>query len=117
MSSGLLGDNVDDITTGSITKSHKPDNVETSDWLAMRSALNEATNLQSAGSPVPWQNESTGSSGSLMAFAAPSDEIGRCKSFAATLQNIDGIHRYKGEACIAGQENWQINRFELVDHI
>lgn len=117
MSPGFLDDKADNITTGSITKSPKPDNVELSDWIAIRSALTEATNQASTGAPVPWENNSTGSSGSLMAFAAPSDEIGRCKNFAATLQNVDGIHRYKGEACIAGQENWQISRFELVDHI
>ncbi len=117
MSPGFLDDTADNMTTGSIASSLKPGNVELSDWIAIRSALNEATNQETAGAPVPWENESTGSSGSLLAFAAPSDEIGRCKNFAATLQNVDGIHRYKGEACIAGQENWRINRFELVDHI
>lgn len=115
ISPGLLDDGADDIITGSIATSPKPNNVETSDWLEMRTALNEAANQKAAGSLVPWENDRTGSSGSLMAFTAPSDGIGRCRNFAATLQNIDGIHRYKGEACIAGQENWQINRFELVD--
>lgn len=117
VSPGVFDGGADDIITGSITTSPKPNNVETSDWLEMRTALNEAANQKAAGSPVPWENERTGSSGSLMAFAAPSDEIGRCKNFAATLQNVDGIHRYKGEACIAGGQNWQINRFELVDRI
>ncbi|WP_306257065.1 RT0821/Lpp0805 family surface protein [Pararhizobium sp. IMCC21322] len=115
ISPGLLDDGADDIITGSISTSPKPNNVEISDWLEMRTALNEAANQKAAGSLIPWENDRTGSSGSLMAFAAPSDEIGRCRNFAATLQNIDGIHRYKGEACIAGQKNWQINRFELVD--
>lgn len=115
MSPGFLDNGADDITTGSITTSPKPSNVETSDWLQMRTALNQAANQSAVGSPIPWENQTTGSNGSLMAFAAPSDAIGRCKNFAATLQNVDGIHRYKGEACLAGQENWQINRFELVD--
>ncbi len=117
MTPGFLDSEADNMTTGSITASTKPANVETSDWLELRTALNEAANQNAAGAPVPWENEQTGSSGSLLAFAAPSDEIGRCKNFAATLQNVDGIHRYKGEACIAGQQNWHINRFELVDRI
>lgn len=115
VSAGFLDGQVDDIVTGSVGKSSKPDNVDLSDWVTMRSALNQATRENKAGSPIPWENEITGSSGSLMAFAAPSDGIGRCKNFAATLQNIDGVHRYKGEACIAGGDNWRINRFELVD--
>ena len=115
VSTGFLDNKVDEIVTGSVGKSTKPDNVDLADWVSMRTALNEATRDTIAGSPVPWENESTGSSGSLMAFSAPSDGDGRCKNFAATLQNIDGVHRYKGEACTAGRDNWQISRFELID--
>ncbi|MFK8032817.1 MAG: RT0821/Lpp0805 family surface protein [Hyphomicrobiales bacterium] len=115
VSPDFLGNSSDDIITGSISKSTKPTGIESSDWNKLGLVLNEAAGESVAGSPVPWENPDTGSSGSLMAFAAPSDGRGKCKNFAATLQNIDGIHRYKGEACSFNQSNWKINRFELVD--
>ncbi|MEP0520625.1 MAG: RT0821/Lpp0805 family surface protein [Hyphomicrobiales bacterium] len=114
VSPDFLGNSSDEIITGSISSSPKPNGVEISDWRKLGSVLNEAAEQDVVGSPVPWENSETGSSGSLMAFAAPSDDRGRCKNFAATLQNIDGIHRYKGEAC-SFSDNWKINRFELVD--
>lgn len=115
VSSGFLGDGSDDIITGSISNSSKPSSVEASDWQKLGLVLNEAVGENVAGSPIPWENTETGSTGSLMAFTGPSDGRGRCKNFAATLQNIDGIHRYKGEACSFNKNNWKINRFELVD--
>lgn len=115
VSPGFLDNGSDEIITGSISKSQKPTGIEASDWQKLGVVLNEAAEENVAGSPVPWENNVTGSTGSLMAFAAPSDGRGRCKNFAATLQNIDGIHRYKGEACSFNQNNWKINRFELVD--
>lgn len=115
VSPDFLGDGSDEIITGSISNSSKPSGIEVSDWRKLGSVLNEAAEENVAGSPVPWENIETGSSGSLMAFAAPSDGRGKCKNFAATLQNIDGIHRYKGEACSFSDSNWKINRFELVD--
>lgn len=114
VSPDFLGNSSDEIITGSISNSPKPNGIEVSDWRKLGSILNEAAEKDVAGSPVPWENSETGSSGSLMAFAAPSDGRGKCKNFAATLQNIDGIHRYKGEACSVSS-NWKINRFELVD--
>lgn len=115
ISPDFLGNESDEIITGSISNSPRPTGIESSDWRKLGSVLNEAAEENVAGSPVPWENMETGSSGSLMAFVAPSDGRGKCKNFAATLQNIDGIHRYKGEACSFSNSNWKINRFELVD--
>lgn len=93
----------------------QPASIDDSDWVKLREIANQASSDEMAGTPIGWKNDVTGSNGSLMAFSAPNDGRGKCRSFAATVQNVDGIQRYKGETCTANAKYWKITRFELVD--
>ena len=81
------------------------DNVDPSDWEAVRRTVAE---IGAEALDRPWQNPRTGSSGTVSATAMEPKAGGVCRAFTPTVNDIRGIRAYRGEACRSGAADWQI---------
>jgi hypothetical protein len=70
------------------------DQLDPSDWETIRRTVEGAPR---EASQVDWQNAITGSVGSIALAAAGSTK--GCRPFAATVNDLRGIRRYRGGAC------------------
>jgi surface antigen len=74
------------------------DQVDASDWETVRRT---AEGAPVEASRLDWINPETGSSGRIAIAAAATDQDGVvCRSFATTVNDVRGIRRYRGEACV-----------------
>jgi len=65
------------------------------DWDTIRRTIEGAP---TAAARLDWNNAITGSAGSI---AIAADKGGTCRAFATTINDVRGIRRYRGEACVA----------------
>lgn len=70
------------------------DQLDPSDWESIRRTIEGAPK---ASSQVDWSNAITGSVGSIVLAADGKDG---CRMFAATINDLHGIRRYRGGACL-----------------
>lgn len=80
--------------------------VDPSDWETIRRAV--AASSDATAQTVTWRNPDTGSNGSVALLPAITKEGSFCRSFAATVNDIRGIHRYGGDACLRTDGRWQL---------
>ena len=61
------------------------------------------------GSGANWNNSRTGSAGTITALAVGQGGLNAaCRAFATTINDSRGIRRYRGEACLRRDGNWQL---------
>lgn len=103
-------------TTGAIpAKAEVVDQVDPSDWEAVRRTVAGAPEGAAAGS-LEWSNPDTGSSGTIAAVEAPIDRSGTlCRPFATTVSDVRGVRRYRGEACLRTDGRWQLHGMVAED--
>jgi surface antigen len=70
------------------------DQLDPSDWESIRRTIEGAPK---AAANVDWSNALTGSVGSIIVAADGKDG---CRMFAATINDLHGIRRYRGGACL-----------------
>lgn len=102
--------------TGSITPAAAQNPVETvdpSDWETIRRAV--AASSDATAQTLTWRNPDTGSNGSVALLPAISKDGALCRSFAATVNDIRGIHRYGGDACLRTDGRWQLTGITADD--
>jgi len=84
------------------------------DQNTIRNAVSSADIDQLAGKPLAWANPETGARGAITQLAQ-SRQAGRiCRSFGGSRESFDGISMFKGQACMAGPDLWQIETFKLL---
>ena len=71
------------------------DQVDPSDWEAVRRT---AAGAPDAASRLDWVNPDTGSTGTIAIAANNGGAL--CRSFATTINDVRGIRRYRGDACV-----------------
>jgi hypothetical protein len=82
------------------------DQVDPSDWETVRRT---AEGAPVEASRLDWINPETGSSGRLAIAAAVTDADNVvCRSFATTVNDVRGIRRYRGEACVRSDARSQL---------
>jgi surface antigen len=96
----------DPIQTGSINAS-VTDAVDPSDWETMRQTV-AAIDPAESGPARVWKNPQTGTSGTLTAEKAEPRSGGLCRAFATTVNDLRGVRRYRGEACLRPGGDWQL---------
>ncbi|MBA4782646.1 MAG: hypothetical protein H2045_05445 [Rhizobiales bacterium] len=111
-----FGPELDQTSTTSIVKPVEgpvalAETVDPSDWDKVRMVMTTALVSQPAGAPLAWQNEITGTVGTIVPMDAATLPDGRlCRAFSTTLNGIGGVLQYRGDACARGDGN-----VELVD--
>lgn len=87
--------------------------VDPSDWEAIRREI--AASSEATTQSLEWRNPDTGSSGTIALLPAISEAGVLCRSFAATVGDVRGIHRYGGEACLRTDGRWQLHAITADD--
>jgi hypothetical protein len=83
------------------------DEVDPSDWEAIRREI--AASSEATTQSLAWRNPDTGSNGSIALLPAITKAGALCRSFAATVNDVRGIHRYGGDACLRTDGRWQLH--------
>jgi surface antigen len=85
------------------------DRVDPTDWLTVRQTIGRIPANAVAGTTIDWRNTLTNSDGTVSVLTAAATRKGTiCRSFAATINDLRGIRRYRGEAC-RGADGWQLS--------
>jgi surface antigen len=82
------------------------ENVDPSDWETVRrevAGVSETTNHL-----LDWINPDTGSAGTVSVAAATQRDGVLCRDFATTINDVRGIRRYRGAACLRTDGRWQL---------
>lgn len=116
-----FGPDVDQVATKSIIQ-YDParalplqETVDPSDWEKVRAIMAMALISQPPGEPLPWENDVTGTVGSIVVSDAQSNADGRfCRTFSTTLNGIGGVSQYRGDACKQG--NGEVKLVGLAPH-
>ena len=83
------------------------DQVDPSDWETIRRMVAAASEKTSH--TLSWRNPDTGSNGAISVLPAITRAGSLCRSFAATVNDVRGIHRYGGDACLRTDGRWQLH--------
>lgn len=104
------------LITGSIApRAPDADLVIVSDEETIRNAVTSA--IVEAGSPdeIGWANINTGSRGAIRALTEKKDGPRLCRRFTASRESYDGVHLYRGEACLGSTRIWSMTAFDRVE--
>lgn len=118
MSSGLgLKSGVDtSLVTGSIQDdADKPRDVQRmSDEATIRNAVS-AADIDSQGvKPLAWANADTGARGSITGLSEFREDGLVCRRFATTKESFDGVHLFKGQACMVSAGAWRLEKLDAL---
>lgn len=72
----------------------------------IRNAVTSADLKSLKDGPLPWANQSTGSSGVITEIAQTKESGQTCRSFTAVRSAYDGVTRYEGEVCLDRRSGW-----------
>jgi hypothetical protein len=86
-----------------------------SDWEAVKASIARARPDRKP-TRIEWANGETGNSGTISEVIAAAPRAGSpCRNFATTVASVDGVRMYRGEACRAGADGWEITTVEPAD--
>lgn len=89
--------------------------VDPSDWDKVRGVMATALSATPEGSPLPWENDVTGTVGTIIPMAVNTLPDGRvCRKFSTTLNGVGGVLQYRGDACQA--PGGEIELVDLAPH-
>jgi len=66
----------------------------------------------SAYNGTAWENEATGSRGTISSIQSISENGRQCRAFKTTRESFDGILVYEGKACDTPNGGWVLSQFE-----
>lgn len=82
------------------------ENVDPSDWETVRREMAGAS--ETTNHLLDWINPDTGSSGRISVAAAAERDGVLCRDFATTINDVRGVRRYRGDACLRTDGRWQL---------
>ena len=83
-----------------------------SDETTVRNAVSSADLGKLGAEPLPWANASTGSAGVVSVIREDTASGHVCRQFDTTRHSYDGIAYFTGQACLAGNGEWQLVNFQ-----
>lgn len=99
------------LTTGSVPGS----DAAYPDAGTIRDAVSSAVVDEIGDAGIGWANAGTGSRGVIRDVRESRDNGVICRSFAATHESYEGVHLYRGEACLGSERRWAMHRFDRVE--
>ncbi len=97
------------VRRASLVSATVSDRVDPTDWLTVRQTLGRIPVNATAGTTLDWRNALTDSDGTVSLLTAAVSRNGTlCRGFTATINDLRGIRRYRGESC-RGADGWQLS--------
>lgn len=104
------------LVTGSIaSRAPAADLVVVSDEETIRNAVTSAIVEAENTDEIGWANVNTGSRGAIRALTEKKDGPRLCRRFTASRESFDGVHIYRGEACLGSSRIWSMTAFDRVE--
>lgn len=92
------------------------DAIDPADLKTVLSTAAAALNTGRTDQALAWSNADTGSTGAVTPLDIVADgDRSNCKVFASTVNDVRGVRRYRGEACMRGDGTWNLTRFVPED--
>lgn len=85
-----------------------------SDEDTIRNAVSSAIVGEIGAEGIGWANAATGSRGAVRQISERRDGSRLCRSFTASRESFDGVHLYRGEACLGAAKIWTMTAFDRV---
>jgi len=86
-----------------------------SDWKMVRDTV-AATPASDEPDRVAWTNPATGTSGIIEPISYGTPRKGQpCRTFEATMTTIEGVRKYRGEACRLSNGQWALFEVRALD--
>lgn len=103
------------LITGSVPVSAQTtdDPIIKSDQLAVRDKVSRLRS-KSLNSELKWDNNLTGSEGTISAIVEKKQDGHLCRTFKTTRAAFDGVNLYHGQICELAPEIWTVTAFEIV---
>ena len=86
-----------------------------SDEDTIRNAVSSAVVDEIGADGIGWANAATGSRGAVRQISERRDGNRLCRRFTASRESFDGVHLYRGEACLGAARIWTMTGFDRVD--
>ena len=100
----------DPLVTGTVVASGVTD-VDPADWKTVQDAISMSFSTLEDGGTTQWNNENTGSNGSIVPETIVETEQGMiCRPFQTTLDTISGVENFSGHACRQRNGSWRITK-------
>ena len=101
---------VDPVHTGSLVSAKVADRIDPRDWVSVRQTLGQIPARAAAGTSIDWWNDLTNSTGTVSTLTPAASHDGSiCRGFAATINDLRGIRRYRGLACRSA-DGWNLSK-------
>lgn len=100
----------DPLVTGTVVDDGVTD-VDPQDWKTVQDAISTSFSTLEDGGTTQWNNESTGSNGSIVPEPIITNAQGEiCRPFQTTLDTISGVENFDGYACKQRNGSWRITK-------
>ena len=86
-----------------------------SDEETIRNAVSSAIVDEVGTEGLGWANAGTGSRGAIRQIVERKDEGRLCRRFTASRESYEGVHLYRGEACLGAARIWTMTAFDRVE--
>jgi len=98
------------LATGSVVDNGVTD-VAAEDWKTVQDTISISFSTLADGSAKEWNNENTGSNGSIVPDQITTNEQGMlCRPFQTRLDTISGVENFDGYACKQRNGSWRITK-------
>ena len=120
---GAKGVTLDDIAidrsivTGSVSPAPpiRADPATSSDEATIRNAVSSAIVEEIGVDGIGWANAYTGSRGTIRNVSETREGGVLCRSFTASRESFDGVHMFRGAACLGAARLWVMKAFERFE--
>jgi surface antigen len=102
------------IVTGSVANTAATDQDAISDIATIRNAVSSANLEASAGQPLSWANQDTGSRGQVTSIAEANQDGRVCRKFETSRESFEGIALFAGRTCLNDDGQWSVMSFDAL---
>ena len=90
------------------------DAVKMSDEAIIRAAVSSAVVDEVGQAGIGWANAATGSRGTIRDIRETREHSVLCRNFTASRESFEGVHMYRGEACLGSERIWVSRSFQRI---
>jgi 17 kDa outer membrane surface antigen len=101
----------DSIETSALQERVEQNPVQNSDANIVRNAVSAVDLNASAGAPLSWANQDTGSSGTISEIRESNDNGLLCRNFKTSRASFEGVAMYSGSTCLDTEKQWFVRNF------
>ncbi len=109
---GLSNTGIDDtIQTSALPEVSEKNPTQNSDANIIRNAISAVDLNATAGAPLSWANQDTGSIGTISEIRESNEDGQLCRNFKTSRESFEGVAMYAGSTCMDTEKKWFVRNF------